>query len=71
MKVVITPSRNNKLEGDVFPSLRAAIEWAKSNGEEELHLIKIVIKEPYTTKRKERKNERKKNSLANHFYLQS
>lgn len=53
MKVIITPSKNNKLEGNVFPSLRAAIEWAKGNGEEELHLTKIVIKEPYTTKRKE------------------
>lgn len=55
MKVVITPSKDNKLEGIVFPSLRTAIEWAKGNGEKELHLTKIVIKEPYTAKRKEEK----------------
>ncbi len=55
MKVIITPSKNNKLEGDVFPSLRTAIEWAKGNGEEELHLTKIVIKEPYTTEKGRKK----------------
>ena len=55
MKVIITPSKDNKLKGDVFPSLRAAIECAKGNGEKELHLIKIVIKEPYTTEKGRKK----------------
>lgn len=46
MKVIITPSKDNKIKDDVFPSLRAALEWAKNNKETELHLIKIVIKKP-------------------------
>lgn len=45
MKVIITPSKDNKEKSD-FPSLRAALEWAKANGKTELHLIKIVIKKP-------------------------
>ena len=43
MKVVITPSKDNKEKSD-FSSLRAALEWAKSNQKTELHLTKIIIK---------------------------
>jgi hypothetical protein len=43
MKVIITPSKDNKEKID-FPSFRTALEWAKANGKTELHLIKIVIK---------------------------
>lgn len=43
MKVTITFCTNNKEKID-FPSLRAALEWAKANGKTELHLIKITIK---------------------------
>ena len=46
MKVIITtPSKDNKEKSD-FPSLRAALEWAKANDKTELHLIKIIIKKP-------------------------
>lgn len=45
MKVIITPSKTNREEPE-FPSLRCALEWAKNNNMTELHLIKIVIKEP-------------------------
>ena len=45
MNVIITPSKNNKEKID-FPSLRAALEWAKSNQKTDLHLTKIIIKKP-------------------------
>lgn len=45
MKIIITPSKNNKEKSD-FSSLRAALEWAKVNDKTELHLIKIIIKNP-------------------------
>ena len=45
MKVIITPSKTNREEPE-FPSLRCALELAKNNNMTELHLIKIVIKEP-------------------------
>lgn len=49
MKVTITEATENsknyskKIE---FPSLRAALEWAKANNKTELNLIKIIIKKP-------------------------
>lgn len=43
MKVTITPSKTQK-EEVVFPSLRAALEWAKGNNITDLHLIKITVK---------------------------
>ena len=43
MNIIITPSKNNKEKID-FSSLRAAIEWAKSNQKTELHVTKIIIK---------------------------
>ena len=45
MKVIITPSKDNKEKAD-FSSLRTALEWAKNNQKTELHLIRIVIKKP-------------------------
>ena len=45
MKVIITPSKDNKEKGD-FLSLRAALEWAKANNKTELHLIRIIVKKP-------------------------
>ena len=45
MNVIITPSKDNKAKID-FPSLRAALEWAKINQKTELHLTKIIIKKP-------------------------
>ncbi len=45
MKVIITPSKGNKEKID-FSSLRAALEWAKSNQKTELYLTKIIIKKP-------------------------
>ena len=43
MKIIVTPSKNNKEKSD-FPSLRAALEWAKANNKTELHLIQIIVK---------------------------
>lgn len=45
MKVIITPSKDNKEKID-FSSLRTALEWAKSNQKTELHLTKIIMKKP-------------------------
>lgn len=45
MKVIITPSKDNKEKAD-FPSLRVALEWAKNNQKTELHLTKIIVKKP-------------------------
>lgn len=43
MKVTITPSKTDR-EKPEFPSLRAALEWAKGNNITDLHLIKITVK---------------------------
>ena len=45
MKVIITRSKDNKGKID-FPSLRAALEWAKNNQKTELYLTKIIVKAP-------------------------
>ena len=45
MKVTITPSKTQQEKAD-FPSLRAALEWAKGNNITNLHLIKITEKKP-------------------------
>jgi hypothetical protein len=45
MKVITTLSKNNKEKID-FPSLRAALEWAKNNQKTELYLTKIIVKNP-------------------------
>ena len=46
MKVIIVPSKTQQEKAD-FPSLRAALEWAKGNNITDLHLIKVVVKKPY------------------------
>lgn len=49
MKITIieaTEKSKNYSKKIEFPSLRAALEWAKANNKTELNLIKIMIKNP-------------------------